>query len=408
MSNYISHLEPHQITALAVTDKNLHPDLMLLLSSQIRDSSKPFDGCFGANPTGETPWLDNWDPNSRVLVPLIISIGLAVDAWPEAIKTDIAQYAKYAIQAEMRQNRVPVTYTNVAISLAASCLFLGNYFQDISMHTYALNLIEKITSERISRGGFHEFNSPTYLGLSLLAASFIEQSSQRKFDLLDLLSSDLYSSWDESIIDIIGPSMRSYGASIHTHYSLSLIALAPDLALNYNPEQHLGDRSFKEIYKIINPFDPKRVAKVRPRSMTIKGVAEITSSYLSRDLHLGAANYNPDSWHHQSTNATIHTKGGALTLRHPSIKTEINNNVISWSSNNTQESGNPHWLWGSLTRPEKSKITTGNIKAQGYNISLLDPTHIKISSTTLLVNPPVIINGDSITLNPSEGSITIL
>ena len=247
--------EPHQIVAAAITDISLHPEMLLLLSKQLHDKGKPWDGCFGANPGGPTAWYHGWDPNSRVLVSLLLCIGLQYQAWPSSIRDQVSTAALYAIRSELAQNRVPDTYTNVAISLAASCIYLGNYFSDADLYAYGHTLIEKITTLRVILGGFHEFGSPTYLGLSLLSASFAEQLTGSQTQLVNQLSSDLARKWDSSINDFTGVSMRTYGPSVHTHYSLSLLALKTYIELNsYNPPNHLFDKSFEGVFNILKPF----------------------------------------------------------------------------------------------------------------------------------------------------------
>ena len=405
-----SELEPHQLTAKAINDKSLLSEMLLMLSKQIRDKDKHWDGCFGAKPTSNIAWNGGWDPNSRVLVSLLLSIGLANDAWPKDAKDLIAESARYAIQSEIRLNRIPITYTNVAISLAASCFYLGRYFDDEEMFKYGRNLIEIITNDRLTRGGFHEFGSPTYLGLSLLAASFAEQINHEKIKLVDLLSSDLDYSWDSKLCDFVGPSMRSYGPSVHSHYSLSLLAINPFKTLkSYNPKNHLSDQSFKDIFTMISPFDQGRVYKNESTNTKISGVATLTLNSVLEPVRLGGANFTQGAWHHQAVSASIHSDRGALILRHPSISTKVSECTIQWQKVDTNQNGFPKWLWGSLPLPtNKDKLRIGNINTQGWNISLLDPTHIKVGSAILLSSSPVFVSGDSFNLNANEGSLTLI
>ena len=405
-----SELEPHQLTAKAITDKSMHPELIFMLSKQIREQEKPWDGCFGAKPTSNIPWNGGWDPNSRVLVPLLLSIGLANDAWPKDIKNYITEAAKYAIKAELRQNRIPVTYTNVAISLACSSLYLGKYLNDEEMSIYGRNLIDLITNDRLTRGGFYEFGSPTYLGLSLLAASFLEKMYNEKIKLVDLLSSDLDYSWDDTLCDFVGPSMRSYGSSVYSHYSLSLLALNPIKTLKtYNPKNHLSDQSFRGVFNLINPFDRGRICKNHSTVTEITGVATLTTNSNYESVRLGGANFVSGSWHHQAVSGSVHADGGALILRHPSISTNVSNYSIQWEGLNTQESGFPKWLWGSLPLPTVvPKSSKDHINTQSWNVSIIDPTHIKVGSAILLASPPVYVSGNSVFLNANEGSLTLI
>jgi hypothetical protein len=402
--------EPHQLVSEAITDTSLHPEILLLLSKQLHDKGKPWDGCFGANPVGPTAWRDGWDPNSRVLVSLLLCIGLQYQAWPSSIRDQVSTAALYAIRSELEQNRVPETYTNVAVSLAASCIYLGNYFSDADLYAYGQTLIEKVTALRTKLGGFHEFASPTYLGLSLLSASFAEQITENQTQLVNQLSSDLVRNWDSSINDFTGVSMRSYGPSVHTHYSLSLLALKPYLELNsYNPPNHLFDKSFEGVFNILKPFNPERVTDRNPHSTSIPGVVAITSASHSNIFHLEAATYAPNTWHHQAVSASLHVPGAALTLRHPSVSAAVEGTRLHWHRHSTLESGNPDWLWGGLQRPDtKLKPQDTPLLVEGYNLKLIDSKHIQLGQVTLEANPPLLTSGSTLTLNSEEGSLTVL
>jgi len=402
--------EPHQLAAQALFDPTLHKELMLLLSKQTQDKRKLYDGCFGVRPTSNTAWHGGWDPNSRVLVSLVICIGLASNQWPKEIAREVLAKALYAIRAEIDQNRIPLTYTNVAISLAASSIYLGIHCNDEYLLKYGKNLVEEITKDRIARGGFHEFGSPTYLGLSLLSASFIENVTFEKYEIVKLIFADLVDNWDNKLLDFVGPTMRSYGPSVHTHYSLSLLALNPaNLMKSYNPPYHLKDKSLKGIFDLVKPYTPENLEKKNRNTVNILGVANLSLNSPSQSVVLGAANFTPGSWHHQAVSGSIHVKGGALILRNPSMRTILDKDALKWDISGEGETGFPQWLWGTLPPPNSAFCPNRNeVELEGWNISLIDSTHLKVGSEIFFASKPVIKVRDKYIINGSEGSLTLL
>jgi len=404
-------LEPHQLVAAALGDRSRHTELQKLLSTQIKDRSRPWDGCFAASPSGNIPWQDGWDPNSRALVSLLLCIGLAHDRWPENIRAKALEAALYAAKAEVAQNRLPYTYTNVAVSLAATCSYLGSHFGEADLGEYSLDLIDRITLDRVQRDGFSEFSSPTYLGLSLLGASFMEQFTGNNLTLVDQLSSDLADCWSPDIFDFVGTSMRSYGPSVHTHFSLSMLALGSHASeAMYNAPSHTGDSFFRTAFDLIKPFNPARGYVRSDAGKTISGVASLTRSRIASSAHLEAVTFEAGMWHHQATSVSVHTKGGALVLRHPSIEASVRGGSVEWHRRSSaQEDGNPLWLWGALNRPVKQPHQFDQaISTQGWNISLLDSTHIQVGMSTFKVAPPLDTSKPTLDLNAEEGSLTVI
>ena len=409
MAKMIIGLEPHQLAAQALTDPSLHKDLMLLLSRQTQDNGKLWDGCFGAKQTSNTAWHGGWDPNSRVLVPLVISVGLAYKQWPNEFSSEMLARVLYAIRVEIDQNRIPVTYTNVSISFAASCIYLGVHCNDEYLLKYGKNLVEEITKDRITRGGFHEFGSPTYLGLSLLAASFIENVTFERYEIVRLISTDLLDNWDSNLLDFVGTSMRSYGPSVHTHYSLSLLAVNPTkLMKSYNPPYHLADKSLKGLFDLVKPYTPENSEKINI-NRNISGVANLSLNSPSHSVRFGAANFTTGSWHHQAVSGSVHVKGGALMLRKSDIHTSIKNHTLQWYISGEQETGFPQWLWGTLLPPKLTlSPNRDEVELEGWNISLIDSTHLKIGSEIFLSSKPITSVGEKFVIKGFEGSLTLL
>ena len=157
--------------------------------------------------------------------------------------------------------------------------------------------------------GNSEFGSPTYLGLSLLASCFIEQFTEVKHSIVDLLSQDLYMNWSHDIQEFIGTSMRTYGPSIHTHYSLSALALGkyaePE---KVQPRFHREDQSFQRAFELIKPFDISRTHSVNSFKNNITNVSKFTRKDNLTDCYMEAATYEVGTWHHQANSASIHTK----------------------------------------------------------------------------------------------------
>ena len=401
-------LEPHQIVAAALDDRELYTKLQDLILSQNKEVGKPWDGCFGASPIGGIAWQNGWDPNSRVLVSVLLCIGLAHDRWPEEIRKTAKAAALYAIRAEIAQNRLPHTYTNVSISMAAACFYLAVHLFDTDLGNYSLNLIEEITSDRAQRGGFFEFGSPTYLGLSLLSASFLEQLMGRYLTLVDQLTSDIANCWSTDIQDLVGTSMRTYGPSIYTHFSLSMLALGPHIGKELDePLLHVEDTTFRTAFELVKPFDPARVTVSRKTTNTISQVATITRNKAGKPFHLEVSNFTEGVWHHQATSASVHTKGGALILRHPSIEAKVINDSIEWSPKTIQEDGNPLWLWGGLSRPDMgTRCTNPLIITEGWNVKRLDKSHIQVGGITFMITSPFSLDESALRLQSTEGSLT--
>ena len=405
----VNDLEPHQLVAAAIGNSELHPELLRLISKQTKAKGKPWDGCFGANPCGCIAWECGWDPNSRVLVSLLLCIGLAHNCWPKVDREYILNAALYATKAEIRKRRLPYTYTNVAISLAAISLYLGTRLGDSELVDFGSTLLNTVTEDRVQRNGFSEFGSPTYLGLSLLSSSFIEQFTGEKHSIVDLLSQDLYMNWSPDIQDFIGTSMRTYGPSIHTHYSLSALALGkyaePE---KVQPWFHREDQSFQRAFELIKPFDISRTRSINSFKNNITDLAKFTRTKNLNNCYIEAVTYEVGTWHHQATSASIHTKNGALILRHPQIETTFQNETLYWRQNGSLEDGKPAWLWGDLKKPMKQHLYNETISTQSWNLSILDYSHIEVGGKVFLVTPKMDTSNPNLLLSAREGFIKLI
>jgi hypothetical protein len=406
----IKSLEPHQIAALAISDKDYIPDLMAIIRNQSITKLEPWDGCYAATPTGPTPWYDGWDPNSRVLVSLLICIGIKHGVWDTFEKDSLLKSANYAIQSEIRQNRIPVTYTNVAISMAVCCIYLGGISQDDFMYTYGETMLQAVTEDRLKRGGFCEFNSPTYLGVSILATNFLNQIYGKDFALDELLYNDLESIWVSEIRDFVGPSSRSYGPSVNSHFSLSLLAIGDAEIVNeYSPPGHREDSVFQAVFDLVKPSTIKKNPKHTLESVHINSIASISQYKSDAKLYLGAGTYDKNSWHHQSTSITIHGLNTAMTLAHPFIKPQISKDKVEWDWVKTNDTGNPAWLWGSILNQNINNThKPENIAMKSWNIKVIDNNHIKIGSNELKVYPSITKTATGPALKPGAGYIELL
>jgi hypothetical protein len=178
----------------------------------------------------------------------------------------------------------------------------------------------------------------------------------------------------------------------------------------YNAPLHTGDSFFRTAFDLIKPFNLARGYVRSEAGKTICGVASLTSSRIASSTHLEAATFEAGMWHHQATSVSVHTKGGALVLRHPSIEASVRGSSVEWNRRSSaEEDGNPLWLWGTLNRPVKQPHQFDQaISTQGWNISLLDSTHIKVGGSTFKVVPPLDLSKPSLALNAEEGSLTLI
>jgi hypothetical protein len=278
------------------------------------------------------------------------------------------------------------------------------------MYTYGETMLQAVTNDRLTRGGFCEFNSPTYLGVSILATNFLNQIYEKDFALHELLYNDLESIWVSEIKDFVGPSSRSYGPSVNSHFSLSLLAMGDTSIVNaYSPPEHREDSVFQAAFNLVKPCTVKKTKKQTQDLVKINSIASISQYKSEGKLYFGACAYGKNSWHHQSTSITIHGLNTAMTLAHPFIKPQISKDKVEWDWVKTNDTGNPAWLWGSfLNQNMKYTHKPENIAMNRWNIKVIDNNHIKIGSNELKVYPSITKTTTGVALKPGAGFIELL
>ena len=335
-------LEPHQMAALIFEESAAGREKILefLFSNQVYDKNKPWDGCYGVAKKILTPWMDSFDPNSRVLVSVLLAKAYLDGLIPLHYLFETRRAIEHALEVELSERRINTAYTNIAISYAVLLYLAAEIFKKISYKDISDEIFHQILSTYKEMAAFFEFNSTTYLGLSYLIISFLNNENypivqELKFELENSLN-HLYGSDDVFI-----PLATIRGYDLYPNYGVQIGAMLTGQKGLEDANRHKGDLSFMNLAKNYS-FIPHSVNIPRIGNQFFDYEVIKQDNFIYSAINFKAA----DIWHHQTFNLVLASDKGGLALRTPYYNFQLCSDKILVKEHLLRQTGLPSWLWG--------------------------------------------------------------
>ncbi|MEN9951310.1 MAG: hypothetical protein RLY85_2062, partial [Bacteroidota bacterium] len=209
---------------------------------------------------------------------------------PECLKPIIQRSLILAAQSIQKRN-ITMSYTNIAIMGTYVTYMVGHLFDDADLKAYSTERLKRFYDHTMEKGGFTEYNSPTYTiiaidELSRMKEHIIEPNAKQMIDKL------YYIGWETIAKHYhvptgqwVGPHSRAYNSMLQNSFydlinraSKGTIQLKPNLAFTYSRLKHSIPRDLYSYFKSGKyPKAQKDVFElVEP---TIKGTTYMTVQY---------------------------------------------------------------------------------------------------------------------------------
>ena len=215
--------------------------LRKVLTFQYLDAWQPWYGTFRVTDLDQDPpeegaeeWV-HYDPNWRQFIGCIfamILLGFEETLDPDLV-TKLRESMLLCVEGEP-QDRIPDWYTNINVLHAWLCARVGavHYRDDLidRGERLALQVLERLREQ----GDVDEYNSPSYDGIDLLVAVLSQVYPPTPFfetfgiELQEAIQSRLEEVTSDSLHEIAGPYLRSYGMSLSQYVSLAGVWMALD------------------------------------------------------------------------------------------------------------------------------------------------------------------------------------
>lgn len=200
-----------------------------VLDQQYAAPSRIYDGTFRRTPEDPDPgreariWAD-YDPNWRQFIGTTLALVLEHDL-PEALRARIDGAVLRCAQTEP-PDRVPASYTNIALMRAWLDAYAGERFGDDDRRargeSFALDVFARF--ERL--GAFDEYNSPTYYGVDLYALGLWRTRppdptwAEMAERMEHALWTDVAARYHATLRNLCGPFDRAYGMDMRSYAAL--------------------------------------------------------------------------------------------------------------------------------------------------------------------------------------------
>jgi hypothetical protein len=197
---------------------------------------------------------------------------------PERMKPIIQRSLILAAQSIQKRN-VTMSYTNIAIMGTYVTYMVGHIFDDVNLKAYSTDRLKRFYNHTLEKGGFTEYNSPTYTiiaidELSRMKEHIIEPNAKQMVDKL------YYTGWETIAKHYhmptgqwVGPHSRAYNSTLQNSFydlinraSKGAIELKPNLTFTYSRLKHnipkdlypyfqsgKYPKSQKEVFELVEP-----------------------------------------------------------------------------------------------------------------------------------------------------------
>lgn len=182
---------------------------------------------------------------------------------PEQLKPIIQRSLILAAQSIQKRN-ITMSYTNIAIMGTYVTYMVGHLFDDTDLKAYSSERLKRFYNYTLEKGGFTEYNSPTYTiiaidELSRMKEHIIEPNAKQMIDKL------YYIGWETIAKHYhvptgqwVGPHSRAYNSTLqNSFYDLinratkGAIQLKPNLPFTYSRLKHSVPRDLYPYFKSV-------------------------------------------------------------------------------------------------------------------------------------------------------------
>ena len=215
---------------------------------------------------------------------------------PQALKPKIAQSIIYAARSIQKRNVGP-GYTNIAL-MGTYVTYMTAYLFDIpDMKEYATKRLQNFYTYTIEKGGFSEYNSPTY---TIIALNEMDRMKRHIInpEALQIIDSLYYAEWKMIARHFhlpsgqwAGPHSRSYSSLVKSSF-YTMLKLASDGKIDFGSNEQSGDPKMKHkipadlLPYFLNPVYPRTESDLFENSKPV-----ITgTTYLTKEFSLASAN----------------------------------------------------------------------------------------------------------------------
>ncbi|MFM2232681.1 MAG: hypothetical protein RJB31_1382 [Bacteroidota bacterium] len=209
---------------------------------------------------------------------------------PERLKPIIQRSLILAAQSIQKRN-ITMSYTNIAIMGTYVTYMVGHLFDDADLKAYSTERLKRFYDHTMEKGGFTEYNSPTYTiiaidELSRMKEHIIEPNAKQMIDKL------YYIGWETIAKHYhvptgqwVGPHSRAYNSMLQNSFydlinraSKGAIQLKPNLAFTYSRLKHSIPKDLYSYFKSGKyPKAQKDVFELA--DPTIEGTSYMTDQY---------------------------------------------------------------------------------------------------------------------------------
>jgi hypothetical protein len=247
-------------------------------------------------------WL-SYDPNWRQFVG--VALAMIVEQYRPELPVPLVRACEEATRrcvAGEPPGRIPASYTNPALMHAWLCHWVGRRFGDATLSAAGVALGAEVMALFDVAGAVPEFNSPTYDGVNLMAAT-LWATAEEPFAgwgrrLVDSLLDSLGFLYHPLLHNLSGPYTRAYGMDMGSRITLyglwRLVARDDGAALPPldGTVEHSHDLFFAPLVdwaarRSPRPFPDDNVTFPRQRSFALGG-GRTATAHLDRDVMIGA------------------------------------------------------------------------------------------------------------------------
>ena len=197
---------------------------------------------------------------------------------PERMKPIIQRSLILAAQSIEKRN-ITMSYTNIAIMGTYVTYMVGHIFDDANLKAYSTDRLKRFYNHTLEKGGFTEYNSPTYTiiaidELSRMKEHIIDPNAKQMIDKL------YYTGWETIAKHYhtptgqwLGPHSRAYNSTLQNSFydlinraSKGAIELKPNLTFTYSRLKHSIPKDLypyfqsgkypktqKEVFELVEP-----------------------------------------------------------------------------------------------------------------------------------------------------------
>lgn len=197
---------------------------------------------------------------------------------PERLKPIIQRSLILAAESIQKRN-ITMSYTNIAIMGTYVTYMVGHLFDHANLKAYSTDRLNRFYNHTLEKGGFSEYNSPTYTiiaidELSRMKEHIIEPTAKQMIDKLYYIGWEIIAKHYHSPSgQWVGPHSRAYYSTLQNSFydlinraSKGAIPLKPNLAFTYSRLKHsiptelypyfqTGNypKAQKEVFELVEP-----------------------------------------------------------------------------------------------------------------------------------------------------------